>query len=113
MSKLNEYDSLITYLATRAEWVQVGSINNSVELPGGIQQRADRRMGEIFGDTLESIPSQIITREVAGAEFVIETKKEGGLRYYRAYKTKDKPIDPRLAISRAMEEKLRRLYGDA
>ena len=86
---MTQHDLVVLSLAEHKEWRRAYELERKVVGKETIGSEADTRLYELFD---KNVPEKgDTTREISGNIYTIETKKQGGERWWRAYLSSEKP----------------------
>lgn len=88
---MTQQDLVVLCLAEHREWRRAYELERQMVGKEMIGSEADTRLYELFNK--ETPDLGFTTREIKGDTYTIETKKQRGERWWRAYLTSRKPIE--------------------
>lgn len=89
MTELRQQDLVVLSLAEHRHWRRAYELERQVVGKEMIGSEADTRLGEVFGNPLPNLGEKEVV--IKGDTYVVETKKDGGARWWRAYLKSKKP----------------------
>jgi len=89
---MRQADLCILSLAEHKGWRRAYELERKMVGKEMIGSEADTRLYEVFD---KDVPNEgWVEKEIDGAVYTIETKKDGGARWWRAFLLKEKPAKP-------------------
>jgi hypothetical protein len=96
---MKQSDLCVLALVSKGDWCRAYELERiGVAFSTGIEvigSEADTRLYEVFDKNVPDTGFAIV--KINGAEYTVETRKEGGARLWRAFLSKEKP--PKLVIN--------------
>lgn len=107
MKKLLEWQKIVLWLANHDSWHRPYELEKNFVEGQIIGSEADTRLGEMFGELKDRDEVKVT---VENAEYTVQTKKEAGGRYYRAFKSKEAPKRKSYFIRDPLTNELKEVY---